>query len=198
MKLILTGAAALALLSSTARADEPKKTDHESVTGAAHEALEEKADAPKAPGTLPDEASATAKARSHGQRGDAMKKLHSESRESDRTEKDAKGDARSDKDSDAAAQAANHGRRVRDRDDGRKTRDHGDGKGDGEADKDSSTKHGDKDAESARADAANQSARGASDATSKEANGDAHSAAGQARASEKRGDKTPGSSSHGH
>jgi len=35
----------------------PARADHESATGAAHEALEAQADAPKAPPTLPDQAS---------------------------------------------------------------------------------------------------------------------------------------------
>lgn len=138
MKKLLTFAAALTLIGSTARADEAKQqADHESATAAAKEALAEKAETPKAPGTLPDEASATAKERSHGKRGAAMKKLHSESREADRADKDAKADAK---------QAADH-----DRDD-----------------------------------AANKSARGASDKAARDANGDAHSAAGQARANQKR------------
>ena len=106
MKRILTSAAALFLLSSTARADTPKKSDHESATGAVHEALDEKAEAPKATGSLPEEASQTAQNRSHGKQGMKMKALHSESRETDRADKDAKGDAEKSGDVEAAREDA--------------------------------------------------------------------------------------------
>ena len=75
MKVLIPLAAALGLLASPARAD-----DHESATGAAHEALEAQADAPKAPPALPDQASDRAKYVqqniAHGKKGAAERAAH--------------------------------------------------------------------------------------------------------------------------
>src|SRR5260221_13748672 len=76
MKFLITSAPALGLLF----APPAHAADHESAKGAAHEALEAQAEAPKSPPTLPDEAWARAKFVqqniAHGKKGAAERAKH--------------------------------------------------------------------------------------------------------------------------
>src|SRR5713226_2834839 len=103
MKLLITFTLALGLLlAAPARA-----ADHESAKGAAHEALEAQAEAPKTPPTLPDQASAHAKLVqqkiAHGKKGVAERAAHAKSGDVD---SEAARHADSDADTDAANKSA--------------------------------------------------------------------------------------------
>ncbi len=99
MRFLITFAAALGLLlAAPARA-----ADHESAKGAAHEALEAQAKAPKTPPTLPDEALLRAQSVDHGKKGAAERAAHSESGEVD---SEAARHVGSDTESDAANKSA--------------------------------------------------------------------------------------------
>src|SRR5260221_14679772 len=102
MKLWIAGATTLGLFfAAPARADDAK--------AAVHEALEAQADPPKAPPTLPDQASARAKlvqqTIAHGKKGAAERAAHAKNGDAD---KDAARRAHTDADTDAANKLA-HG-----------------------------------------------------------------------------------------
>ena len=103
MRFLITFAAATGLLfAAPVRAE-----DHESAKGAAHEALEAQADAPKTPPALPDQASARAKlvqkTIAHGKKGADERAAHAKSGEADDA---AARHADSDADADAANKSA--------------------------------------------------------------------------------------------
>jgi hypothetical protein len=101
MKGLIPFAAALVLAAAPARAD------HESAAGAAHEALEAQAEAPRTPPTLPDSASARAhlvqETIAHGKKGAEERAAHAKDgdADSDGPNKSAQGAAAS------AAKSAN-------------------------------------------------------------------------------------------
>jgi hypothetical protein len=112
MKRIAIGSAALAILMTfAARADE--KTDHESATGAAHEALADKAEPPANPPILPMQASPTAtkvqNTIAHGKKGLSERTMHAQDGNADKTKSDTGDRESGDADRDGAAERSAQG-----------------------------------------------------------------------------------------
>jgi hypothetical protein len=112
MKRIAIGSVALAILMTfAARADE--KTDHESATGAAHEALADKAERPATPPTLPTQASARAnyvqQNIAHGKKGMEERTQHAQNGDVETTKSDTGDRESGDADRDGAAERSAQG-----------------------------------------------------------------------------------------
>jgi hypothetical protein len=112
MKRIAIGSAALAILMTfAARADD--KTDHESATGAAREALADKAEPAANPPTLPDKASARAKYVqqhiAHGKKGAEERMQRPQNGDVEKTKSDTGDRESGDADRDGAAERSAQG-----------------------------------------------------------------------------------------
>jgi hypothetical protein len=112
MKRIAIGSAALAILVTfAARADD--KTDHESATGAAHEALADKAEPPATAPTLPKQASEKAQNAldniAFGKKGRMERAQHAQNGDVERTKSDTGDRESGDADRDGAAERSAQG-----------------------------------------------------------------------------------------